>query len=260
MIIVEGDASCKFCGRARASYYKHDSGKAICVRCLARYIQKRVKRELSRLKLAPRATVAVFMHPALYMESLTLLKLLEGIERRYESVIIALIPSEMTVSVGRVASEHELAGMLSYDSNYLRNPYPLSVVEDLRSSIKSVSNIGFRVDAVVTPLTLNDLSLMVLYSVFTNSNLVLRLLSSSNAAGLTRVIHAFRAVLRADVLSYAYLSGIYCRATEVPNCLMRGGEPQDHFTSVLEEMVNELAARHPELLFRLVERFDMFSE
>ncbi len=245
---------CEFCRHSTASYYKQDSGKAICGRCLFKYLQKRVKKELSELKLTPGAVVAAFIHPSLYIESLTLVNILMRIERSYNSAVIALVPRDGGATLDKTALNSAFIGVMSYVSSYPSNPYPSAVISDLKLVLKLIKEIGFKVNAVVTPLTLNDIALVALHETFIGHGLTLDLLGSGGKGGFARVVHAFKCVPRTDILAYAYLANLY-REFATP-----ASQAREDLALMLEEMINELTADHPELLFRLTRGLKSFSE
>jgi len=239
---------CSSCNRRQAVYLRRSSGERLCTTCFERSIIKSVKRSLREVKeLKPGTLILVITTLDKLVEGLTLSYVLNKIERAYgcrvlNALSIALDDVHIVTQLSKV---HEVSDGIQHIIIPLRSSIP-SINSSFRDYLKLCLKIAVAVsiNIVALPLTLNDVSEVVVNSLFDGDLKSAGLMHSFKVDGVTAVIPFYK-LTTSEVYAYSYLRNIYNLDID----LLMPPTPICHRASrkVLRELINDLSMNNPEL-------------
>lgn len=242
---------CDVCKRRPAVYRRRDSGERLCAHCLSRSLVKRVRKGISRsVRLRHGALVAVLALKERIVETLVLTEIVSLIEERHGGHVLILaldhaLPQVMHTRLARKIPSIYLAAKAEEEIKSFSLP---GIINSLTSGLR---NIGFRIDAILTPLTLSDFFEIQLQSLLANAMLTRDVSPLPRVVGQSVIVHPMSNILRQDVYAYAFFKG-----------MLNGLDYASHgihtvedkcITPILKSISADFSEHHPELMFKFVE-------
>ena len=245
---------CNVCGRRTAVYRRRDSGEKLCAYCLGRSLVRRIKRGISRsVRLKHKALVAILTLQERIVESLVLTEIVNSVERNYGGHVLVIVVDQTTPRIIRM-NFTENVPIIYFHHRGAKEITPLGLLRMINSITPGLQNIGFRIDAVLTPLTLNDFFEAQLESLLAKAKLTEYITPLPSIIGQSVIVHPMSNILRQDVYAYAFFRGLF------NNYYLREYALSHNYTlrrncidSVFKDISADFAEHHPELLFKFVE-------
>jgi len=242
---------CDICRRRPAIYRRRDSGERLCIHCLSKSLIKRLRKGISRYtRLRHGALIAVLTLKERIVESIVLAEIISIIEERHGGHVLVIVPDNTVFQAFHTTVKRRIPFMhilkSSEDTQYSNI---LEVINDLASLVK---NLGFRIDAILTPLTLNDFFEIQLQSLFTDPSRVNEVAVLPKIMGQSIIVHPMSKILRQDIYTYALLKGILkvlSNYTGLNTCIAK----DRCIASILKNISSNFSEHHPELVFKFVE-------
>ncbi len=242
---------CDVCKRRPAVYRRRDSGEKLCTHCLSRSLVKRIKRGISRsVKLRHGALVAVLALRERIVESLALTEIVSLIEEKHGGhvLILALDHTVSQVIHARLARKISLIYLAIKAEEEIKS---FSLPEIINSLTPRLQSMGFRIDAILTPLTLNDFFEIQLQSLLANTTLAREVSPLPRIIGQSVIVHPMGNILRQDVYAYAFFKGILDDLNDASSSIHIVEDKC--ITPVLKSISADFSEHHPELMFKFVE-------
>ncbi len=242
---------CDVCKRRSAVYRRRDSGEKLCVYCLSRSLVKRIRRGISKsVRLRHGALVAVLALKERIVESLVLAEIVSLIEERHGGHVLVLVLDHAVSQVmhARLARRVPLV-YLAVKAEEEMKSFSLSKI--INSLTPGLQSMGFRIDAILTPLTLSDFFEIQLQSLLANVALAKEVSPLPRVVGQSVIVHPMGNILRQDVYAYAFFRGMLDD--------LNGASSSIHIvedkciTPVLKSISADFSEHHPELMFKFVE-------
>lgn len=253
---------CTSCNRRVAIYLRRSSGERLCSICFERSLIKIVKRSLRDVKdLKPGIKLASLVIPERLVTSITTLYILNKIEGKYNCKVVAVLPVNEcyrdvvdniinSVIKPKVGIDDEFIDIINYGDSRLN----ISSVEVFNKYVKLTINSITKYNVVALPLTLNDLSEIILTSLLSHYLENIPTQPSFKLNSQTFII-PFYNVPEYDVYIYSYIRGIYdLTLDDILTSLRDTYVSEDQV--VVKELVRDLSYNNPELTQTLVKSFN----
>ncbi len=243
---------CDVCMRRPAAYRRRDSGEKLCVHCLSKSLVKRIRKGISKsVRLRHGALVAVLALKERMVESLVLAEIVSLIEERHGGHVLILVPDPAVLQVMHTALTREIPSIYLV-AEAKEGMKPFSLPEIINSLAPRLRSIGFRIDAILTPLTLSDFFEIQLQSLLANAMLAREVSPLPRVVGQSVIVHPMSNILRQDVYAYAFfkgmLDGLNNDATSGTHVV-----EDECITPILKSVSADFSEHHPELVFKFVE-------
>lgn len=243
---------CDVCKRRPAVYRRRDSGEKLCAYCLSRSLVKRVRRGISRsVRLRHGALVAVLALKERIVESLVLTEIVGLIEERHGGHVLILASEHALPQVMRTRLAQRIPSIY-FTVKAKGKTESLSLPEIINSFAPRLRSIGFRIDAVLTPLTLSDFFEIQLQSLLMNATLTREVSPLPRVVGQSVIVHPMSNILRQDVYAYAFFKGMLDSLNNDISSSIHIVEDKC-ITPILKSISADLSEHHPELMFKFVE-------
>jgi len=243
---------CDVCKRRPAVYRRRDSGERLCAYCLSRSLVKRVRKGISRsVRLRHGALVAVLALKERIVESLVLAEIINLIEERHGGHVLVLV-FDHTVSQAMRAKLARRIPLIHLTVKAEEKIKPFSLPGIINSLTPWLRNIGFRIDAVLTPLTLSDFFEIQLQSLLADVTLTREVSPLPRVVGQSVIAHPMSNILRQDVYAYAFFKGILDDLNDSASPSIRAVE-EGCINPILKNISADFSEHHPELMFKFVE-------
>ncbi len=242
---------CDVCKRRPAVYLRRDSGEKLCVYCLSRSLVKRIRRGISRsIRLRYGALVAVLALKERIVESLVLAEMVSLIEERYGGhvLVLALDHAVSQVMHAKLARRIPLIYLAVKAEEGMKSFSLPGIINSLTPRLRSM---GFRIDAILTPLTLNDFFEIQLQSLLANATLAGEVSPLPRVVGQSVIVHPMGNILRQDVYAYAFFKGMLDHLNDALSGIRIVKDKC--ITPVLKSISADFSEHHPELMFKFVE-------
>ncbi len=246
---------CTSCGRRRATYLRRMSGERLCGLCFERALVRTVKRALRYVKeLRPGVSVASLIIPERLITSLTMLYLLNKIERKYGCRVLPLAFStkgyrELIEDVGELI----VKGKMGFEGTSLEVVEVYGGLKDTACEILNYylkvlhAEMGGNIPVVAVPLTLNDVNEIVIKSLL-DGDLGPALLQPSFKKGDVTYVIPFYSVPTYEVYAFSYVRGIYDLTLDGVITEVTYGEGcSSNDYALIKELVRDLSYNNPEL-------------
>ncbi|MEM0453521.1 MAG: hypothetical protein QXO98_02555 [Sulfolobales archaeon] len=263
MIDLKSDSSvlCTSCGKRKAIYLRRTSGEKLCVLCYEKVLIKSIKKTLRDIKeLRPGITVTSVIMLERLVPSLTLLYLLNKVERRYGCNVSALIISLRgyekfvegivnSIIIDKFGLEKNAAKVIDIEGNLKCMPTEMinSYLVTLSTKADSYSNI------IVLPFTLNDVNEIILTSLLDGDLNTALILQSFRIGNITYIL-PFYSIPNYDIYIFSYLRGIY--TSSLCNLILELNGCKEHSSYrdylIIKELVKDLSYNNPELSQTLI--------
>lgn len=243
---------CDVCMRRPAVYRRRDSGEKLCAYCLSRSLVKRIRRGISRsVRLRHGALVAVLALKERIVESLVLAEIVSLIEERYGGHVLILVLDRAVSQVMHTRLARRIPSIyLAVKAEKEMKSFSLPGI--INSLTPRLRNIGFRIDAILTPLTLSDFFEIQLRSLLANATLTKEVSPLPRVVGQSVIVHPMSNILRQDVYAYAFFKGMLDDLNDDASSSTHIVEDKC-ITPILKSISADFSEHHPELMFKFVE-------
>ncbi len=243
---------CDVCMRRPAVYRRRDSGEKLCVHCLSKSLVKRIRKGISKsVRLRHGALVAVLALKERIVESLVLTEIVSLIEERHGGHVFILSPDPAVLQVMHTVLTREVPSIYLV-AKAEEGMKPFSLPEIINSLAPRLRSIGFRIDAILTPLTLSDFFETQLQSLLANAMLAREVNPSPRVVGQSVIVHPMSNILRQDVYAYAFFKGMLDSLNDDTTTSIHVIEDKC-ITPILKSVSADFSEHHPELVFKFVE-------
>lgn len=246
---MSNTSTCTSCGRRFAVYFRRASGERLCSVCFERSLVKAIKRSLRNVKeLTPGTSILSVIIPERLVESITLLYLLNKIERKYRCDVIATLVTcvDFTSSdIIKLLEFNKLASAENVILLQLSERYCLSLdPQTFKYVIRLYGKIATSVNTniVALPLTLNDVDELVINSLLSgdlNNALITQPINLNNII----ITMPFFKVPANEIYAFSYLKGLYNYSLDslipIRSCSVR--------QAIIKELVRDMIVNNPEL-------------
>ncbi len=243
---------CDVCKRRPAVYRRRDSGEKLCAYCLSRSLVKRIRRGVSRsVRLRHGALVAVLALKERIVESLVLTEIVSLIEERHGGHVLILVMDHAVSRImhTRLARRKPLIYLAVKAEEEMKSFSLPGIINSLTPGLRSM---GFRIDAILTPLTLSDFFEIQLQSLLANATLAREASPLPRVVGQSVIVHPMSNILRQDVYAYAFFKGMLDGLNDDASSGIHIVEDKC-ITPVLKSISADFSEHHPELMFKFVE-------
>lgn len=246
---MSSTSKCTSCSKRPAIYVRRSSGERLCSICFERSLIKAIKRSLRNVRgLAPGASILSVIIPERLVESVTLLYLLNKIERRYGCNVIATLVTCANSDLSSIIKLLELNKLILSENIILLQLAErycfLTDPQRFKYVVKLYSNIALSVstNVIALPLTLNDVNELVINSLL-NGDLDSALITQPISLNDITITIPFFRIPANEIYAFSYLKGFYTHSLDllIPEYSCSAKQ------AIIKELVRDLVINNPEL-------------